>query len=184
MNAENLPGGLTNAGEQSTAKQPVAKSAVTSTTQKQSVSSAKPESEKMATKPAATKPAEKKPAEKKPVAKKVELRLVYINFWSALKLSFLVGIGVAVTTVVLFFVLQTVLSATGLVDVLDEFAEMLTDGTILASTFLNMQQVMTFALIAAVINFVAVTVIGALVAGLYNMIVKITGGLTVGFIPR
>lgn len=183
MNAENLPGEPAKATGPLTAKQPTAKTAVSSATQKQASMSEKPESEKMATKPAATKPAEK-PAAKKPVGKKVELRLVYINFWSALKLSFLVGIGVAVTTLVLFFVLQIVLDVTGLVGVLDEFAEMLTDGTILASTFLNMQQVMTFAFVAAVINFVAVTVIGALVAGLYNMVVKITGGLTVGFIPR
>ena len=50
-------------------------------------------------------------------AKQVRLRLVYIDFWSAVKLSFLAAIAIAVVTVVsfvlVFFVLQDQLASFG-----------------------------------------------------------------------
>ena len=64
-------------------------------------------------------------------AKQVRLRLVYIDFWSALKLSFLAAVAIAI--------------------------------------------------VAALLNLVVTTALGAILAVLYNLSVKITGGILVGF---
>ena len=43
------------------------------------------------------------------------------------------------------------------------------------------RQVMGFAVVVALLNLVVVTALGAIMAVLYNLSVKITGGLLVGF---
>ena len=54
-------------------------------------------------------------------AKQVRLRLVYIDFWSAVKLSFLAAIAIAIVTVVSFVMVYLVVRTTGLIDKADEF---------------------------------------------------------------
>ena len=114
-------------------------------------------------------------------AKQVRLRLVYIDFWSAVKLSFLAAVAIAIVTVVAFFMIYMVVQATGLVGRVDEFFESFSDGGITLSQFVGLPQVMAVAAIVAILNLVVVTVLGAVVAGIYNLAVKITGGLLVGF---
>lgn len=114
-------------------------------------------------------------------AKQVRLRLVYIDFWSAVKLSFLAAIALAVVTVVSFVLVYLVVQTTGLIAEADEFFGNFTDGTILLSSFVNLPQVLAFSAIVAILNLVVVTVLGAVVAGIYNLAVKVTGGLLVGF---
>ncbi len=121
------------------------------------------------------------PSTKKPEGKQVRLRLVYIDFWSAVKLSFLAAVAIAIVTLVSFFFIQIVLQVTGLISTLDDFVSLLTDNTVSVSSILDLAQVMAFAAIVAIINLVVVTVMGAVVAGVYNLAVKITGGLLVGF---
>jgi len=117
---------------------------------------------------------------RKPRAKQVRLRLVYIDFWSALKLSFLAAVAVAIMTIVAFFLSYTVVEVTGLIDTVDEFLVSVTGGTSIAALF-GLPQVMAFAAVIAILNLIIVTVLGAVVAGIYNLAVKITGGLLVGF---
>ena len=71
--------------------------------------------------------------------KQVRLKLVYIDFWSAVKLSFLIALCLGIVTIVATFLIFTVL------------------------------------------NTVVITALGAVYAVLYNLSVKITGGLLVGF---
>jgi len=40
---------------------------------------------------------------------------------------------------------------------------------------------MAFAAVVAILNLIVFTVLGAVVAGLYNLAVKVTGGILVGF---
>jgi len=122
----------------------------------------------------------KKSTHKTP-AKQVRLRLVYIDFWSAVKLSFLAAVAVAIVTVVSYFLVYLVVSATGLITKLDEFFTSFTDGGATLSQFVGLPQVMAFAAIVAILNLVVITVLGAVVAGIYNLAVKVTGGLLVGF---
>lgn len=117
---------------------------------------------------------------RKPRAKQVRLRLVYIDFWSALKLSFLAAVAIAIMTIVAFFLSYTVVEVTGLIATVDEFLMNVTGGTSIAA-MLGLPQVMAFAAVIAILNLIIVTVLGAVVAGIYNVAVKITGGLLVGF---
>jgi hypothetical protein len=121
----------------------------------------------------------KKSTHKTP-AKQVRLRLVYIDFWSAVKLSFLAAVAMAIVTVVSYFLIYLVVQAT-LLTKLDEFFVSFTDGGATLSQYVGLPQVMAFAAIVAILNLVVVTVLGAVLAGLYNLAVKVTGGLLVGF---
>jgi hypothetical protein len=116
----------------------------------------------------------------KTTAKQVRLRLVYIDFWSAVKLSFLAAIAIAIMTVVTFLLVYTVVNSTGLIDTVDEFFMSITDGSSITA-FVGLPQVMAFAAVVAILNLIVVTVMGAVVAGIYNLAVKVTGGLLVGF---
>ena len=114
-------------------------------------------------------------------AKQVRLRLVYVDFWSAVKLSFLAAVALAIVTIVSFFLIFMVVQTTGLIAQMDEFFGGFTDGSITISQFIGLPQVMAFATIVAILNLVVVTVLGAVIAGIYNLAVKVTGGLLVGF---
>jgi len=114
-------------------------------------------------------------------AKQVRLRLVYIDFWSAVKLSFLAAVAIAIVTVVAFFMVFMVIQATGLIERVDEFFQSFSDGGVTLSQFVSLPQVMALASIVAILNLVVITVLGAVIAGIYNLAVKITGGLLVGF---
>ena len=114
-------------------------------------------------------------------AKQVRLRLVYIDFWSAVKLSFLAAIAIAIVTVVAFVMVYFVVQTTGLIDKADEFLGSISDGSFLLSQLLSLPQVLAFSAIVAILNLIVVTVMGAVIAGIYNLAVKVTGGLLVGF---
>lgn len=114
-------------------------------------------------------------------AKQVRLRLVYVDFWSAVKMSFLAAVALALVTIVSFFLIYMVVQTTGLIGQLDDLFQSFTDGSVSITQFIGLPQVMAFATIVAILNLVVITVLGAVVAGIYNMAVKITGGLLVGF---
>ncbi len=123
-----------------------------------------------------------KKSRKKLPAKQVRLRLVYIDFWSAVKLSFLVSIVLAVVLIVATFLVYMILVQTG---VLGQMNSLVSDvagsgGTDLFSV-VGLPQVMGVAVIVAILNIVVVTALGAVGAVIYNLSVKITGGLLVGF---
>jgi hypothetical protein len=112
--------------------------------------------------------------------KQVRLRLVYVDFWSAVKLSFLAAVALAIVTLVSFFLVYMVVQATGVVTSIDDLVVSFTDGQTI-SQYVGLPQVMAFAAIVAILNLIVVTVLGAVMAGIYNLAVKVTGGLLVGF---
>lgn len=121
-----------------------------------------------------------KKSSSKTSAKQVRLRLVYVDFWSAVKLSFLAAVALAIVTVVATFLVYMVLRTTGMITRLDDLFKAF-DGNFTLSDYINLPQVMAFAAIVAILNLIVVTVLGAVVAGIYNLMVKVTGGLLVGF---
>ena len=122
-----------------------------------------------------------KKSAKKPSSKQVRLKLVYIDFWSAVKLSFLLAIAVAIITIVAAFLIYTVVERTGVLDSINGLYQAVAgEGDDLTALF-GLNRVMGFALVAAVLNLIVVTALGALSAALYNLSVKITGGVLVGF---
>jgi uncharacterized membrane protein SpoIIM required for sporulation len=122
-----------------------------------------------------------KKSSRKSSAKQVRLRLVYIDFWSAVKLAFLAGVALAIVTVVAFFLVFMVVQTTGLIGQVDEFVQSFSDGSISLAAILSLPTVMAFAAVVAILNLIVTTVLGAVVAGIYNVAVKVTGGLLVGF---
>lgn len=114
--------------------------------------------------------------------KQVRLKLVYIDFWSAVKLSFLVAVCGAILLLVATLFIWIVLNSLGVIEQVDSvFSDIIgDDATSLASVF-SLGQVMFFGTIVALLNIVGGTAIGAISALLYNLSVRLTGGLLVGF---
>lgn len=114
--------------------------------------------------------------------KQVRLKLVYIDFWAAVKLSFLVAICGAILLLIATLLIWIVLNSLGVIQQVDSvFADIIgDDATSLANVF-SLSQVMFFASIVAVLNVIGGTAMGAISALLYNLSVRLTGGLLVGF---
>jgi hypothetical protein len=113
--------------------------------------------------------------------RQVRLKLVSVGFWSAVKLSFLIGLCVGIVTLVGAFLVWTMLNQLGIFTKLDTVLTSFADvGTNLKS-IIGLGQVMSFTVIVAILDVVVVTVLGAIFTVLYNLSVKITGGLWVGF---
>ena len=122
-----------------------------------------------------------KKSTRKTTGKQVRLRLVYVDFWSAVKLSFLGAVALAIVTMVSFFLIYLVLDATGVMLKAEEFLRSFSNNEIVLSEIAGLPQVMAFAAVVAILNLIVFTVLGAVVAGIYNFAVKVTGGLLVGF---
>lgn len=121
-----------------------------------------------------------KKSTRKSNTKQVRLRLVYIDFWSAVKISFLVAIAVAVATVVSLVLIYLVLESTNVIDRVDELFMSFSDGVSI-NEYLGFSQVLAFAGVLAILDLIVITVLGAIAAGIYNLVVKVTGGMLVGF---
>ncbi|GAA1511692.1 putative membrane protein [Agromyces terreus] len=122
-----------------------------------------------------------KKSNRRPATKQVRLRLVYIDFWSAVKLSFLVAVALAVVGIVVTFLVHTVLNSTGIFENLNSLVQDVAGAGTDLSAVLSLGNVMGFAIVAALLNLVVTTALGAILAVLYNLSVKITGGILVGF---
>ena len=119
---------------------------------------------------------------KRPTSKQVRLKLVYVDFWSAVKISFLAGLALAIVGIVATFLLWTVLTQTGVFkSVGDLFNSISGQGSNGFMTALGLGNVMSFSIIVGILDLIVVTALGAVIALLYNLSVKITGGLLVGF---
>ena len=115
-------------------------------------------------------------------SKQVRLRLVHIDFWSAMKVSAVLGLVLGIVQLVVTFVMWTLLQVVGLFGKIDEvLQDILAQPEFAITSIISLPQVMMFTLLVAVLNFVVITVLGAVIAVLYNLSVRITGGLLVGF---
>lgn len=114
--------------------------------------------------------------------KQVRLKLVYIDFWSAVKFSFLIAAAIGIIIVVAVLLIWTVLASTG---VFTQISTLLQDvsgqSSLTVSNVVSFAQVMGFTLVIAALNVVVGTVLGAIACVLYNLSVRITGGILVGF---
>ena len=121
-------------------------------------------------------------APKQGQVKQVRLKLVYIDFWSAVKFSFLIAAAIGVIIFVAVLLIWTVLASTG---VFDQVSKLMQDvsgqSTLTVSNVISFAQVMGFTLVIAALNVVVGTVLGAIACVLYNLSVRITGGILVGF---
>jgi hypothetical protein len=125
-----------------------------------------------------------KKSTRKTGGKQVRLRLVYVDFWSAVKLSFLGAVALAIVTMVSFFLIFMVLQATNVISQAGEILDSVSDGAVDLQSLVGLPQVMAFGAVVSILNLIVFTVLGAVVAGIYNLAVKVTGGLLVGFMSN
>lgn len=115
-------------------------------------------------------------------SRQVRLKLVYIDVWSLVKLSFLVWLCLGVVLIVASVLIWVVLFSTGIFDTLDEtLRDMLGDDNFAIANSFGLGQVVLFTFIIAVLNTIVGTALGAVGGFLYNLSVRLTGGLLVGF---
>lgn len=115
-------------------------------------------------------------------SKQVRLKLVYLDFWSVVKLSFLIWLCLGIVLVVATALVWTVLASTDIFGTLDSlFRDVLNDENFRVTDSFGLAQVTLFALVVAILNVVIGTALGAIAALLYNLSVRFTGGLLVGF---
>jgi Transmembrane domain of unknown function (DUF3566) len=114
--------------------------------------------------------------------KQVRLKLVYVDFWSSVKLSFLVAVSLGIVLVVATILVWIVLNSTGIFSNLDNILkDILGDPEFSISKSFSLPQVALFAFVIAILNVVVGTALGAIASMLYNFSVRLTGGLLVGF---
>jgi hypothetical protein len=112
----------------------------------------------------------------------VRLKLVYIDFWSVVKLAFLVTVCLGIVMIVATFLVWMFLDSTSIFDKINSLLQsILDDPSFDVMSSFSLVKVMLFTSIVALLNVVVGTVLGALVAVLYNFTVRITGGILVGF---
>jgi len=119
----------------------------------------------------------------RPVAtKQVRLKLVYIDFWSTVKLSFLVAVSLGIVLVVATILVYLVLQTTGVFTSIDGLlTDILSGQGFTIAGNLSILTVTFFSIIVAIVNIIVGTALGAIGSMLYNLSVRITGGLLVGF---
>ena len=113
----------------------------------------------------------------------VRLKLMYVDFWSALKISFLLGLAQAIVTVIATFLLYMVFVQTGVFETANNVAGQVLGGNNFdVQSFASMAQVLSFAGVVGVLNMIVITVLGGVVAVIYNACARIVGGIQVGFV--
>ena len=122
------------------------------------------------------------PSKVKAKKRRATMRLVYIDFWSALKMSFLVSIIVAAITVVISLLVWSLMERSGVVSAASGFLEDIAgaQGANLVSG-LTFPNVMTFTLVVALLEVIVVSALGAIFAALFNLAVHVVGGWKVTF---
>ena len=114
--------------------------------------------------------------------KQVRLKLVYIDFWSAVKFSFLISAAIGVVIFVAVVLIWTVLASTGIFDSISKLAgDVSGQKNFSLNNVISFAQVMGFTLVIAALNVVVGTVLGAIACLLYNLSVRVSGGILVGF---
>lgn len=115
-------------------------------------------------------------------SRQVRLKLVYIDVWSLVKLSFLVWLCLGIVLLVASILIWVVLFSTGIFGTLDEtLRDVIGDESFAIADRFGIGQVAIFAFIVALLNTIVGTALGAIGGFLYNLSVRFTGGLLVGF---
>ena len=114
--------------------------------------------------------------------KQVRLKLVYLDFWSTLKLAFLISVAAGIVLVVASILIWVLLDALQVFHTLDgTLQDILDNPTFSIESSASLVTVAGFAFVVALLNVVVGTALGAIGSILYNFTVRLTGGLLVGF---
>jgi hypothetical protein len=115
--------------------------------------------------------------------KQVKLKLVHIDFWSAVRNGFFVTLAMGIATMAGFFVIWLILSTTGLFGSLNSLLNTASgDATqVDVAQTLSLPRVLSFGGTLAIVNIVGGTILSGLGALIFNIIARLSGGIRVGF---
>jgi hypothetical protein len=117
--------------------------------------------------------------------KQVKLKLVHIDFWSAVRNGFMVTLAMGIATIVGFFVVWLVVSTTGLFGSLNSLLNTAVGGSsgqsVDVAQTLSLPKVLSFAATLAIVNMVGGTILSGVGALIFNVIARLSGGIRVGF---
>ncbi|MFM7014254.1 MAG: DUF3566 domain-containing protein [Actinomycetota bacterium] len=117
-----------------------------------------------------------------PSQKQVQLKLVKIEIWSAMKAGFFVTFAAGIATIVGFFALWLIVGQIGLFASLNSLlAGVFGEGGVNIEQELSLPRVMSFATTISLINIILGTILSGLYAMIFNVIGRITGGIAVSF---
>ncbi len=118
-----------------------------------------------------------------PPVKQVKLKLVHIDFWSAVRMAFMITLALGIATIVGFILLWVLIAFTGLGaslnNTLSGFG--LVDATSSVATPATLAKIVGFAVGLSIFNIALGSILAGLWAVIYNIIARFTGGLSVGF---
>ena len=113
----------------------------------------------------------------------VRLSLKHVSVFAVARVAFLVGVVIGIVGIIASSVGYEVLHATGGITQLDSLVDGVTGksngGTV--SSILTFGRVFAVAALLAVVDVIVTTIGGTIAALLYNLSVRFTGGLLVGF---
>ena len=98
-----------------------------------------------------------KKSQKSVATKQVRLKLVYVDFWSTVKLSFLVAVSAGIVLIVSTVLVYLVLQSTGVFGKLDALLQDILSADFSIAAQFSLLQVTFFAVIIAVLNTVVGT---------------------------
>ena len=122
-----------------------------------------------------------------PPVKQVKLKLVHIDFWSAVKTGLLVTTATGIATIVAFFLIWLLVSQTGLFGSLSTLVNSVIGGGgasqqgVDVAQSLSLPRVMSFAFTVSLFNLVLGTALVGISALIFNVIGRLTGGISIGF---
>jgi hypothetical protein len=116
--------------------------------------------------------------------KQVKLKLVHIDFWSAVRNGFMVTLAMGIATIAGFFLIWVVISTTGLFGSLNSLLNTAAGGDaqqVDVAQTLSLPRVLSFAGTLAIVNIVGGTILSGVSALIFNIIARLSGGIRVGF---
>lgn len=128
-----------------------------------------------------------KKSERRTRGKQVRLRLVQVDVWSVVKMAFWLALFAGIATVVAFMLGWVVLANTGVMESINELLNDVTsakegeEGAVTVESFVNFGSVTLFGVVCGLLQVIVYTALAAVGAFVYNLLVRITGGLVFGF---
>lgn len=134
-----------------------------------------------------------KKSERRTRGKQVRLRLVQVDVWSVVKMAFWLALFAGIATVVAFMLGWVVLANTGVMESINELLNVTTGANVdtgakegegaavTVESFVNFGSVTLFGVVCGLLQVIVYTALAAVGAFVYNLLVRITGGLVFGF---
>lgn len=123
---------------------------------------------------------------RKTASKQVRLRLVHIDYWSVVKLSLLLAGCALIIGVVVTLLLWLLLEQTGVINSVNQLLNDVSgnksgENAVTVDKFINLPQLLVFSLGVGALNFIVYPALAAVCAFLYNLTVRVTGGVVFGY---